>query len=32
MKTTEMGVSTVRRTQFVAIIDKVAEVVSNNGW
>ena len=32
MKTAEMSVSTVRRTQFVSITGKVAEVASSNGW
>ena len=32
MKTTEMSVSTGRRTQFVSITAKISEVVSNNGW
>jgi secondary thiamine-phosphate synthase enzyme len=32
MKTTEIIVSTVRRTQFVSITSKIAEVITINGW
>jgi len=32
MKTAELGVSTVRRTQFVPITAKIAEAISSNGW
>ena len=32
MKTAELSVSTVRRTQFVPITAKIAEAISSNGW
>jgi secondary thiamine-phosphate synthase enzyme len=32
MKTAEFPVSTVRRTQFVSITSKIAEVITDNGW
>lgn len=32
MATTEFYVSTNRRTQFVSITSKIAEIIANNGW
>ncbi|MDD2271769.1 MAG: secondary thiamine-phosphate synthase enzyme YjbQ [Desulfuromonadaceae bacterium] len=32
MKTAELHVSTARRTQFVSITSKIAEVMAQNGW
>ena len=32
MTTTEIRVSTQRRTQFISITAKIAEVIANNGW
>jgi secondary thiamine-phosphate synthase enzyme len=32
MKTAEFPVSTVRRTQFVSITSKIADVITDNGW
>ena len=32
MNTSEIRIATARRTQFVAITDRVAEVISNNDW
>lgn len=32
MNTAEISISTAKRTQFVSITSKVAEIISNNGW
>ena len=32
METTEIRLSTKRRTQFISITSKIAEIIKNNGW
>ena len=32
MTTAEFRISTIRRTQFVPITDKVADIIASNGW